>query len=129
MKWHYEFSGFQVLRKFGLKRPVSAANIIVRSCPVVLHCIEEFRWIGDFCLGGRKMSHKDETKDGDLLVALAMFHGIYKRVARKLGVGGTMVSRVARGKRNSPEISEAIHSELRSIRDYLNRAATKLNGG
>jgi hypothetical protein len=70
-----------------------------------------------------------EDEGGDLLVAIAMFHGIYNRVAAKAGVHHTMVSRVARGKRSSPRVSEAIREELRAIRDYLNRTARKLNGG
>jgi predicted transcriptional regulator len=75
------------------------------------------------------MRQKPETEDGDLLVVLGMFHGIYSRVARKLGVNQSTVSRVARGKRTSTKVSKAIHNELRSIRDYLNRAAKELNGG
>jgi hypothetical protein len=70
----------------------------------------------------------DDTED--LLVAIAMFHGIYKRVARKVGVDQTMVGRVVRNKRTSKKISDAIHSELRAIRDYLNcPKPRKLNGG
>jgi hypothetical protein len=95
----------------------------------VLRCTEEFRWIGEFGHRGGKMCHELETEDGDLLVALAMFHGIYKRVARKVGVNEAMVSRVVHGGRSSPEISKAIHNELRAIRNYLNRNAKELNGG
>jgi hypothetical protein len=62
-----------------------------------------------------------------LVVAIAMFNGIYKRVAAKTGVHQTMVSRVARGERNSTEVSEAIREELRAIRDYLNHTH-KSNG-
>jgi hypothetical protein len=71
---------------------------------------------------------RPEAEDGDLLVALAMFQGIYKRVARKVRVNEAMVSRVVRGRRTSPEISRAIHNELRAIRDYLNRAPKAANG-
>jgi hypothetical protein len=63
-----------------------------------------------------------------LLVAIAMFNGIYKRVAANAGVHPSMVSRVARGERNSPHVSVAIRAELRVIRDYLNRTAHKSNG-
>ena len=75
------------------------------------------------------MRDKRETEDGDLLVALEMFRGIYQRVAKKVGVGEPMVSRVARGKRTSLEISKAIHNELRAIRDYLNHTPKAVNGG
>jgi hypothetical protein len=64
----------------------------------------------------------------DLLVAIAMFRGFYKRVAAKAGVHPTMVSRVARGERTSPKVSDAIGAELRTIRDYLNRPKHQSNG-
>jgi hypothetical protein len=70
-----------------------------------------------------------EDEGGYLLVAIAMFNGIYKRVAAKIGVDRSFVCRVAHGERNSDEVSAAIRKELRAIRDYLNRTATKLNGG
>jgi hypothetical protein len=66
---------------------------------------------------------------GGLLVAIAMFNGIYKRVAAKTGVHQTMVSRVARGERNSLEVSAAIRKELRVIRDYLNNPPKAVDGG
>jgi hypothetical protein len=75
------------------------------------------------------MRRERETQDGDLLVALAMFHGIYNRVARKVGVNQAMVSRVVHGERSSPEISKAIHNELRAIRDYLNHSPKAVDGG
>jgi hypothetical protein len=95
----------------------------------VLHGTEEFRWIGECGHSGGKMRHKSETEDGDLLVALAMFHDIYRRVARKLGVSKTAVGQVVRGRKRSPEISKAIHNELRAIRDYLNHTPKAINGG
>jgi hypothetical protein len=98
----------------------------------VLYCTEDFRWIGEFGHSGGKMRSEHfspEDEGGDLVVALAMFHGIYNRAAAKAGVHRTMVSRVARGKRTSTRVSEAIRAELRAIRDYLNRTPKKLNGG
>jgi hypothetical protein len=94
----------------------------------------KFRWMGEFGHNGGKMPYRDrggpEGDTEDLLVAIAMFHGIYKRVASKVGVDQTMVCRVVRGQRTSKEISEALHSELRAIRDYLNSTKPrKLNGG
>lgn len=74
------------------------------------------------------MPRQQAEDASDLLVAIAMFNGIYKRVAAKAGVHQTMVSRVARGERNSPEVSAAIREELRVIRDYLNRTPHKSNG-
>jgi transcriptional regulator with XRE-family HTH domain len=74
------------------------------------------------------MIHQHVEDASGLLVAIAMFNGIYKRVAAKAGVDPSMVSRVARGKRNSSEVAAAIRQELRGIRDYLNRTARKSNG-
>ena len=54
--------------------------------------------------------------------------GIYKRVAAKLGIDESFVSRVATGQRKSPRVISAIHYELTLIRDYLNRMAGKSNG-
>lgn len=45
----------------------------------------------------------------------ALFHGIYSRVARQLGVDRSYVSRVARGERRSEEIEEALRNELRRV--------------
>jgi hypothetical protein len=63
-----------------------------------------------------------------LLVAIAMFQGIYKRVAKKAGVDESFVSRVVNGKRNSPAVMAVMRYELSLIRDYLNRTAGKSNG-
>jgi hypothetical protein len=72
---------------------------------------------------------RQHTEDATgLLVAIAMFNGIYTRVAAKIGVHPSMVSRVARGERNSRQVSVAIRAELRVIRDFLNRTAHKSNG-
>ena len=38
--------------------------------------------------------------------------GIYSRIARRLGVDRTYVSRVAKGERRSPEIEEALIQEF-----------------
>jgi transcriptional regulator with XRE-family HTH domain len=81
--------------------------------------------------GGGKMRHRDrgpEDDAGDLLVVIAMFHDIYKRVARRLGVSKTTVGQVVRGRKRSAEISKAVYYELRAIRNYLNRTEHKSNG-
>lgn len=38
--------------------------------------------------------------------------GIYSRIARRLGVDRTYVSRVAKGERRSPEVEEALIREF-----------------
>jgi transcriptional regulator with XRE-family HTH domain len=43
--------------------------------------------------------------------------GIYSRVARKLGVDRSYVSRVAKGERKSPEIEDALISEFKHIQE------------
>jgi prepilin-type processing-associated H-X9-DG protein len=46
------------------------------------------------------------------LQALSVFRGIYKRVAVQLDIDPSYVSRVARGERNAPFVSDAIHKEI-----------------
>jgi len=48
------------------------------------------------------------TKLNELVEALC---GIYSRVARRLGVHRTFVSRVARGERRSPPVENALLAE------------------
>jgi hypothetical protein len=47
------------------------------------------------------------------------FRGIYARVARKLNVSASFVSRVARGERRSPAIEEALKVEIDALRRRL----------
>jgi transcriptional regulator with XRE-family HTH domain len=44
-----------------------------------------------------------------------LYRGLYSRVAKKLGVDRSYVSRVARGERASKEIEEALQQELKRI--------------
>jgi hypothetical protein len=57
---------------------------------------------------------------------LAVFRGLYQRVAAKLGVDPSFVSRVARGERKSPAVLAALQDEMRVIRDHLNKADGEL---
>ncbi len=43
--------------------------------------------------------------------------GIYSRVARKLGVNRSFVSRVARGERQSSEVEQALTTEFNRVQD------------
>jgi len=52
---------------------------------------------------------------GNLLSAHRLHHGIFARVAQNLAVDPSYVSRVANGKRRSPEIEQALAQELRRI--------------
>jgi transcriptional regulator with XRE-family HTH domain len=47
------------------------------------------------------------------------FKGVYARVARKLDVSASMVSRVARGERRSPQIERALLEELNILKQKL----------
>lgn len=49
------------------------------------------------------------------------FTGIYARVARKLKVSQSLVSKVAHGHRASPEIDNALRQELKAFKDKLGR--------
>jgi len=47
--------------------------------------------------------------------ALSVFRGIYKRVAVQLDVDPSYVSRVARGQRHAPFVSEALRKEIQRV--------------
>jgi hypothetical protein len=49
------------------------------------------------------------------LQALSVFRGIYKRVAVHLDVDPSYVSRVARGERNAPFVSDALRKEIQRV--------------
>ncbi len=57
--------------------------------------------------------------DERLFAAHALHAGVYRRVANKLGVDASYVSRVAGGKRHMPRIRLAILEELRRIQSLL----------
>lgn len=44
-----------------------------------------------------------------------LYRGLYARVARRLGVDRSYVSRVARGQRTSPKVEAALDAELKRI--------------
>jgi DNA-binding SARP family transcriptional activator len=49
----------------------------------------------------------------DSLQAITVFRGIYKRVARQLGIDPSYVSRVARGERRAAFVTDALEKEIR----------------
>lgn len=53
------------------------------------------------------------------LKRIKLYDGVYKRVAEQLGVHPSMVSRVAKGQRNSPQITTALIDELERIENFL----------
>jgi transcriptional regulator with XRE-family HTH domain len=52
--------------------------------------------------------------------SVSLFRGIYNRVAKRLGVDPSYVSRVARGERKSAVVEKALADEVRLIREHLN---------
>jgi hypothetical protein len=65
--------------------------------------------------------NSDKTKDNtNGFPALAAFRGLYNRVATKLNVDPSYVSRVARGERRSAAVLAALEEEIAKIREQLN---------
>jgi transcriptional regulator with XRE-family HTH domain len=62
----------------------------------------------------------DTEHDKALLKAHRLHAGVYRRVADKLGVDPSYVSRVAAGKRKGPDIQRAILDDLRKIQHLSN---------
>jgi transcriptional regulator with XRE-family HTH domain len=60
--------------------------------------------------------------------SVSLFRGVYNRVARRLGVDPSYVSRVARGERKSAVVEQALAEEVRLIRDHLNNHENNHNG-
>jgi hypothetical protein len=64
---------------------------------------------------------RDNSNDNTLAFpVLSIFRGLYQRVAAKLGVDPSYVSRVARGERQSPVVLAALQEEMDVIRQHLN---------
>jgi transcriptional regulator with XRE-family HTH domain len=57
--------------------------------------------------------------DEALLAAHRLHDGVYRRVAEKLGIDPSYVSRIANGKRQDEEIRRALLDELRKIQRLL----------
>jgi len=64
---------------------------------------------------------RDNPNDNTLAFpVLSIFRGLYQRVAAKLGVDPSYVSRVARGERQSAAVLAALKEEMDMIRQHLN---------
>ena len=59
----------------------------------------------------------------------ALYRGLYVRIARKLNVDPSYVSRVARGDRRSSEIEGALHQALEEIDRQLGRTSSAAENG
>jgi transcriptional regulator with XRE-family HTH domain len=64
------------------------------------------------------MSAQSQPTASDII---SDFRGVYARIARKLGVSASMVSRVADGSRASTEIDAALHEELKVLKVKLDK--------
>jgi hypothetical protein len=60
--------------------------------------------------------------------SVSLFRGVYNRVAKRLGVDPSYVSRVARGERKSVVVEKALEEEVRLIRDHLNNHESNHHG-
>lgn len=60
--------------------------------------------------------------DGSIISipSVTLFRGVYNRVAKRLGVDPSYVSRVARGERKSAAVEKALADEVGAIREHLN---------
>jgi hypothetical protein len=61
----------------------------------------------------------DTKHDKALIKAHRLHSGVYRRVADKLKVNPSYVSRVATGKRKGVRVRSALLAELRKIQRYL----------
>jgi transcriptional regulator with XRE-family HTH domain len=65
--------------------------------------------------------NSDNANDNmNSIPSVSLFRGIYNRVAKRLGVDPSYVSRVARGERKSAVVEKALAEEVRVIREHLN---------
>src|ERR1700681_3119940 len=73
------------------------------------------------CLPERLVMNVDKVDSNiNSIPSVSLFRGIYNRVAKRLGVDPSYVSRVARGERKSAVVEKALAEEVRLIRDHLN---------
>ena len=63
----------------------------------------------------RKKRQRTKVTEESLLRVHRLHSGIYARIAEKLGVDPSYVSRVAKGERQSQEVKRALLSELATI--------------
>lgn len=71
-------------------------------------------------MGQEKVAAKQQSSTARLRKLNALVEsvcGIYTRVARRLGVHRSFVSRVARGERRSGPVEDGLLAELKRVRD------------
>ena len=60
--------------------------------------------------------------------AISVFRGFYARIAKRLNVDPSYVSRVARGERESPELLVALEQEMRVLANSASRKSSRRRG-
>jgi transcriptional regulator with XRE-family HTH domain len=75
------------------------------------------------------MNHDKPDDSTAAFPVLSIFRGLYQRVAAKLGVDPSYVSRVARGERKSAAVLAALQEEMDLIRQHLNGLDGQLADG
>ena len=58
------------------------------------------------------MKRKNQNEIMNSLQAITLFRGIYRRVAQRLDIDPSYVSRVARGERRAAFVTEALKEEI-----------------
>jgi transcriptional regulator with XRE-family HTH domain len=77
-----------------------------------------------------RVMNRDNPNDNTLAFpVLSIFRGLYQRVAAKLGVDPSYVSRVARGERQSAAVLAALQAEMDVIRQHLNQQNAQFPNG
>ncbi len=61
------------------------------------------------------MKRANGNNGSALLIRPILYRGVYSRVARRMGVDPSYVSRVARGERASPKVEKALLAELQRL--------------
>ena len=84
-----------------------------------------------FALRPERLVMNGDKVDSNMnsIPSVSLFRGIYNRVAKRLGVDPSYVSRVARGERKSAVVEKALAEEVRVIRDHLNNHENGHNNG
>src|SRR5271169_2272353 len=77
-----------------------------------------------------RVMNRDKPDDTTTVFpVLSIFRGLYQRVAAKLGVDPSYVSRVARGERQSAAVVAALQAEMDVIRQHLNQQNAEFPNG
>jgi hypothetical protein len=113
-------SGSSATRSSGLKLSCYAHLLITLKMPWALHqerqSLETTPPVSDVLQSPQMSNSKRAGQQEQYLLRKHCLHqGLYRRVAKKLGLNASYVSRVASGERTSERIMNAIVAELKRI--------------